>query len=348
MDSSEDIDDDAANAPESFWKRYIAVIAAQFERRPWLLPALSFGWGWLSFIMVRRGQSLAQLMAILAFVGWPWLLVEPFVGKFLEKLTPGRLTRLAIDFLTQSLQQELLFFSLPFVIGATQLDFAQLLFAAIAIGAALITTTDPVYRRLVALRAPIKLMFHAYCSWLTALVVLPMVVHLPLERALPVALVFVVVWFIITLPRSLRALPTRSQRALWLGLCIALPAAIWFGRDGIPAAGLSARDAVITQSIVDLVPGTPVTSLGRDDLQRGVIAFVAIRAPMGLKQGVIFEWRHNGRVEKIGAEIHGGRRSGYRIWSRKMNFSADAQGKWIVDVRTPQGQLLKRMRFRVN
>ena len=57
--------------------------------------------------------------------------------------------------------------------------------------------------------------------------------------------------------------------------------------------------------------------------------------------------RHNDSVEKIGAEIQGGSRTGYRTWSRKLNFPEDAQGQWIVDVRTPQGQLLKRMHFSV-
>lgn len=314
---------------------------------PWLLPLLSFGLGWLSFALAKRGEELARFMAILALIGWPWLLIEPFIRKYLEKVTPGKLTKLAIDFVTQSLQQELLFFSLPFIIGATQLDIGQMAFTATVIGAALIGTIDPIYHRFVAPRPLIKLIFHAYCSWLAALVVLPMAVHLPLERALPVALIFVIVWFAITLSRALRALTTMRQRILWLVLCVGVPCAIWFGRDNIPAAGLSARDACITQSIADLTPGPPTSVIASADLAQGVIAFVAIRAPMGLAQSLVFEWRHNGSVEKIGAEIRGGSQSGYRIWSRKRVFPSDAQGQWIVDIRTPQGQLLKRLRFKV-
>ncbi len=297
--------------------------------------------------MMRRGEEFARPMAILALIGWPWLLIEPFIRKYLEKLTPGKLTKLAIDFITQSLQQELLFFSLPFIIGATQLDVGQLAFTAIVIAAALIGTIDPIYNRFIAKRPLIKLIFHAYCSWLAALVVLPMAVHLPLERAMPVALIFVIVWFTITLRRTLYSLTTIKQRLLWLCLCIGVPSAIWFGRDNIPAAGLSARDACITQSIVDLVPGAPVKVVNSADLAQGVIAFVAIRAPMGLSQALVFEWHHNGSTDTIGAEIHGGSLNGYRTWSRKRNFTENPMGDWIVDVRTPQGQLLKRMRFRV-
>ena len=347
MKASEEIDNAAAIAPESFWKRRVAGIASRLERMPWLLPALSFGWGWLSFVMVRRGEQLAHTMALLAFIGWPWLLIEPFIRKYLEKRTPGKLTELAINFVTQSLQQELLFFALPFIIGATQLDTGQIIFAASVIAAALVSTIDPIYNRHVAASPISNLVFHGYCSWLAVLVVLPMVVHLPLEHAAPAALAFAIAWFAITLRRSLRALANLKQRALWIGLCIGIPSAIWFLRNDIPAAGLSTRDACITQSIVDLTPGAPVTTLSSADLQRGVIAFVAIRAPTGLAQALVFEWHHNDSVEKIGAEIQGGSRTGYRTWSRKLNFPENSQGDWTVDVRTPQGQLLKRMRFSV-
>lgn len=345
--SSEDIDNAAAAAPASFWKRFVALIASPLERRPWLLPAISFGWGWLSFALVRRGEELARTMAFLAFVGWPWLLLEPFIRKYLEKITPGKLTKLALDFITQSLQQELLFFSLPFIIGATQFDFGQIAFATTVIAAALIGTIDPIYNRLIAERVLLKQIFHAYCSWLAALVVLPMVVHLPLERALPAALIFVVAWFAITLRRSLRALPTFAQRALWGTLCVVIPIIIWVERSNIPAAGLSVKEARITQSIANLIPGDPIETVSFKDLSNGVIAFTAIRAPMGVAQSLVFEWRHGDTVDRINGDIQGGSNTGWRTWVRKRNFPPDAYGKWTVDILTPQGQLLKRLHFRV-
>jgi hypothetical protein len=124
--------------------------------------------------------------------------------------------------------------------------------------------------------------------------------------------------------------------------------AIWLLRDNIPAAGLSVRDAQITQSIDNLVPGEPTPVIHAPDLLHGVIAFVAIRAPMGVAQSVIFEWRHGNTQERISAEIHGTGQSGWRTWSRKQNFPNDAAGKWTVDVLTPQGQLIKRLTFQVD
>ena len=103
----------------------------------------------------------------------------------------------------------------------------------------------------------------------------------------------------------------------------------------------------MTQSVDDLTPGSPVRSVTTAELGAGIMAFVAIRAPSGVAQSVVFEWRHRGEIERISSEIHGGNESGYRTYSRKEVFPNDAPGPWIVDVRTPQGQLLKRLEFRV-
>jgi len=334
-----------AAAPEPAWKAQLNRLEILLERLPWLLPLLSFGWGWISFALVTRGEGLARTMALLVLIGWPWLLLEPFLRKYLERRMPGKFTELALQFITQSLQQELLFFSLPLIFGALQLHVGQIIFAAIALAAALISTIDPLYNRKIAAHPAVHLAFQGFCSWLAALVLLPMVLHIPLERAAPTALALLSAWLLLTLPRCLAALADRRQKALWLSACFIIPLAIWFLRGNIPAAGLSVREARIAQTIVELTPGPAITTLRNADLQSGVIAFVAIRAPMQVAQSVVFEWRHNNSVERIAAEIHGGNSTGWRTWSRKQRFPQDSQGNWTVDVSTPQGQLLKRLHF---
>lgn len=316
------------------------------RRLPWLLPAASFAAGWIGFVLVQRGAELARLIAMLALVGWLWLLIEPLLRRSLEKRKP-RMGKVVANFVSQSLQQELLFFSLPLMIGATQLDAGQLAFAAIAAGAALITTIDPIYERWIAARAARRLAFHAYCSWIAALVVLPMVLRLPLERALPLSLVAVAASLVLTLPLSLPSLRGWRRKAGWIATVVLVPLLLWNLRAHIPAAGLAVTEARITQSIEALEPGEPVQALTVADLARGVVAFAAIRAPNGLAQTVIFEWRYGGSVERIEAEIKGGNSSGWRTYSRKQSFPAASQGRWTVDVLTPQGQLLKRLSFDV-
>jgi len=327
--------------------RPLERLARLLKRVPWLLPATSFAAGWLGFVMVQRGADLARLIAMLALLGWPWLLVEPWVRRRLEK-RKAHMGNFVVNFVSQSLQQEMLFFSLPLLIGATQRDAGQIAFTGLVGAAALVSTIDPLYERYVATRAARRLLFHAYCSWIAALVVLPMVLLLPLERALPISLAATAAWLVLTLPLSLYSLRSSRGKVAWVGGVILVPLLLWVLRGQVPAAGFTVTEARITQSIEDLTPGMPVRTLVPGDLERGVIAFAAIRAPAGLAQEVVFEWRHNGERERIVEQIHGGvAGGGFRTYSRKQRFPEDVVGLWIVDVLTPQGQLLKRLRFRV-
>jgi hypothetical protein len=231
------------------------------------------------------------------------------------------------------------------LIGATRLDAGQVAFTGLVAAAALISTVDPLYERLVATKAARRMTFHAFCSWIAALVVLPMVLLVPVERALPISLLAVGAWLLLTLPLSLYSLPRWRNRVAWLAGMIFVPLLFWELRGQIPAAGLAVTDARVTQTIDGLVPGAPVARVRLDDLAQGIIAFAAIRAPTGLSQQVVFEWRHNGDRERIEVEIHGGRADGFRAYSRKHVFPADPTGLWTVDVLTPQAQLLERLRF---
>jgi hypothetical protein len=320
--------------------------AKWFGRFPWLLPLVSFIAGVVSFFMVRRGADFARVMALLALLGWPWLLVEPVVRRLIEQ-RKRRLGNLVVNFVSQSLQQELLFFSLPFLIGATQLDAGHIAFTGLVGAAALISTIDPVYERFVATRAARRLMFHAFCSWIAALVVLPMVLHLPLERALPVSILAMAAWLILTLPLSLVSLKTWAGKTVWVACVLVVPVGLWELRAEIPAAGFAVRRARITQSVIEHEPGRAIDEVVLDQLGDGVIAYAAIRAPAGLKQQVIFEWRHGPEAERIVSEIVGGSEGGYRVYSRKYEFGAEPLGRWTVDLLTPQGQLLKRLSFAI-
>jgi hypothetical protein len=314
------------------------------NRWPWLLPTISFAAGWVGFALVRRGEDVARIIALLALCGWFWLLIEPWVRRWLERRRRS-VGNFVVNFVSQSLQQELLFFSLPLLIGATQRDVGQIVFTNLVAAAAVLSTIDPLYERLVAARAARRMTFHAFCSWIAALVVLPMVLLLPVERALPISLGAVCGWLLLTLPFSLYSLPRWRTRIAWVAGMIVVPMLFWELRGQIPAAGLAVTDSRVTQTIDGLTPGVAVRRIKQEDLAQGVIAFAAIRAPAGLAQQVVFEWRHNGEREQIGVEIHGGRADGFRAYSRKQVFPADSTGLWTVDVLTPQAQLLERLRF---
>src|SRR5690606_25943614 len=207
-------------------QRVLDRFAKLAGRVPWLLPAVSFAAGWAGFVMVQRGEELARLMALLALVGWPWLLVEPWIRRALEKRRP-RLGKVTANFVSQSIQQELLFFSLPFLIGASERDTGQVIFTSLAAAAAVVTTIDPLYERWIARRAARRLAFHAYCSWIAALVVLPMVLRLPVERALPLSLIAVSASLVASLPLSLPSLKSVRAKIAWVAALLAAPLVVW-------------------------------------------------------------------------------------------------------------------------
>lgn len=82
-----------------------------------------------------------------------------------------------------------------------------------------------------------------------------------------------------------------------------------------------------------------------------VYAYSAIFSPTNLNTTVIHEWSHYNEYtalweikNTVELNVIGGRGNGFRTYSVRNNLE---QGKWIVDVKTPQGQLIGRLRFRV-
>lgn len=319
------------------------------QRLPWLMPLFSFASGWLGFALVQRGENLAQWVALFALLGWPWLLLEPLIVRWGARLLKRPLPPILLNMVTQSLQQEVLFFALPFLFGVTQRDPGQMLFTGLAAAAALVSTLDIVYERHISHRPWLSLLFHSYCSFIAGLVVLPIAAHLPIERALPVAMAITGLWLLLSLPRMIGSLQSLRARLFCFAAIVIGPLLAVGLRNHIPAAGLWVNEARVSQSIESLTPGPEVKSLGVEQLlAEGAVAYVAIRAPTGLAQAVIFEWSHEGQVvDRIPAEILGTGHSGWRTFSRKHVFPPDPRGHWTVDLRTPFGQLICRMRFEV-
>jgi hypothetical protein len=123
------------------------------------------------------------------------------------------------------------------------------------------------------------------------------------------------------------------------------------GRAWIPPAPLFMARSAILWDVLDLdnVEALPTTLSAAEVKERGLVAYTAIYAPAGLRQSVSHVWRHRGRVIEVVslAPVLGGRREGYRTYSRKTSFPEDSDGRWSVDVVTASGQLIGRLRFRI-
>ena len=338
-----------ARARWSWVRRLVTRVLVLLERYPWLLPLGSFLAGVLSFVLVRRGEGMARYIAFTALLGWPWMLAQGWLRPWLLRRFPSKWTPYGLQMITQSLQQEVLFFSLPFIVGATQPDWGQWLFTGIAGLAAFVSVVDPIYEKRIASRPARALLFQAYCSFVCTLVVLPIALKVQLENALPLALGITGIWMLLGLRGAWRDLMTPRARRFGFAAFVLTPLLLWLLREHVPPAGLSITEARVTQSIEDRTPGARLKAISAEALKaRGAIAFVAIRAPMGLEQTVYFQWSQNGqKLDRIAAEIHGGGKAGWRTYSRKRNFPLDPRGNWRVDLLTPDGQLIERLSFRV-
>jgi hypothetical protein len=123
-------------------------------------------------------------------------------------------------------------------------------------------------------------------------------------------------------------------------------------RVWIPPAPLTVARATLAWSVQEFEPLAPLGGrVSVDDLRRAgsIVAYTAIYAPRSLRQAIVHVWRLEGVVQDVVrlSPIQGGRREGFRTYSRKASFPDNPVGHWTVDVMTTSGQLIGRLRFAV-
>ena len=125
----------------------------------------------------------------------------------------------------------------------------------------------------------------------------------------------------------------------------------WLARVWVPPATLWLTEVAVTIQLdnQNRAPGQSLKLISVAQLRsEGLYAYTAINAPRGLSERIYHVWRREGgAVERIALDIHGGRKEGYRAWTHKQNFPADAVGRWQVQVLTEAGQMIGVLRFKV-
>jgi hypothetical protein len=322
---------------------------------------------WRAFVM-RWAVSIASLLAGLAalfvfrrgvpHVGWIagyvvvlWLLFAVLAQMRARLLAGGRrLVVVAADYTIQTLYHGLLLFVLPGYIASTTFDGITLPFLVVLAAAALLTTIDPWYRVLIHPHPWVGRLFFAFAIFAGLNVALPLV-GVPPAWALPGSAALA----------GLSLAPAWVERAgSWPRAAgyAALSAAVaatggWLGLPAIPPAPLHLVRPTIARGIESLEPVEPVgdrLSAGTLAAWGALVAYTPVAAPTGLRQPIVHEWRHDGRVVTrvpLPTPVLGGRSAGFRTYSRKSDFGADSAGRWSVDVVTASGQLIGRVRFTV-
>jgi len=321
-----------------------------FARR-WGISIASLVGGFLTLFVFRR--ELPHVRWIVGYIVLVWLLfaILAQIRQALEgsERRSHRLVVTAFDYTIQTLYHGLLLFVLPPYYASTTLTSSNALFLALLVALALLATFDPWYQAVVHPRPWMGALFFLVSTFAALNVALPLVGVPPFFGLLLSAWLAVIA----LAPALRRATGSRWTTALALAGLAALAATglAGVGRSLIPPAPLALVRATLAHSVAGVEPVDPLGSaIGAAELQaRGLVAYTAVLAPAGLKQPIAHVWRHDGRVVNVVglSPVRGGRREGFRTYSRKTAFPANPVGRWTVDVVTSSGQLIGRLSFRV-
>ena len=319
--------------------------------RRWGISFASLAGGMLTLFVFRRG--LPNVAWIIGYLLLLWLLFALLtqVRQSWERSArrTQRLVATAVDYTVQTLYHGLLLFVLPAYYAAATLSSLNVLFVVLLAALALLATFDPWYHAIVQPRPWLGAAFFVISIFAALNVALPLLGIRPFVGVLLSAWAAVVA----VTPAVRRAMewpwPSALLGTMTAGIVVA--ALTGMGCRWIPPAPLFVARAALEWNLGAIDSLEPERrGISAEELQRrGLTAFTAIYAPAGLRQPVAHVWKQEGRVVDVVSfqAVAGGRREGFRTWSRKTSFPADPRGRWTVDVMTTSGQLIGRLTFRV-
>lgn len=330
-------------------KTFVDCMIALVKRYPYSVAVLGFVSGLLSFFMVERKQELAQVIAILVLVSWLWLVLETSLERGFSSWFGVKLPPAVVNFATQMVHQESLFFIVPFFFITTAWNSEQMLFTGMLITAAVVSIIDPIYYHWLAPRRWLYFIYHGITIFAVSLTALPIIFHLPTPTSYLWSLVIALILTLPTVAHSLKISWWRRSLAV-IFLAVGVGALGLLLRPWVPPATLWLTEVAITDqmNIEERSPANRLKTVSIQQLQQGIYAYTAIHAPRGLNERIHHVWTHNGEViDKVALDIKGAREEGYRSWSRKENFPAEPLGDWKIEVLTEANQLIGVLRFKV-
>lgn len=308
---------------------------AQLEHvLPWVSLAVSIA----GVLMMDHSESRGGIIAVVAGVSWlAFVLVAILHRPTAREAQLGRMHRLlrfTSTFANQSLIHYALLFSAPFYLEACAFTPLQCVFLALFLVAIVIASWDPWCARVLLspLFGSLLLAFASFVGWNAAL---PML-GVPHRVSIWISALAVGVG----IPLVNIVSGTVGPRRAWsiaVGLALPLLLAVG-GVAALPPAPLRVVQAKIGTDVREREP------VGvRERFERApseLVCWTAIRAPRGLKDDLLHVWSVDGSVvQAIPLDVRGGRRAGFRTWSRH-HVRPGAEGRYRCDVITTLGQSL--------
>lgn len=317
----------------------------------WPISIVSLVLGLVALLVFRRGlPHVGWIVGYLLLLWLLFVLITELRAPLLER--GQRLVLTAADYTIQTLYHNLLLFVLPAYYAAATLDSPNVVFPAAVATGALVTAIDPLYRRLVHPRPWLNHALLGFSIFAALNVALPLVGVRPI-----LALEGGAVLSALALAPAFR----RGGAAGWaraharaLGAAVLAIGLVWAGRILVPPAPLFLAGAVVARAVTEMQPVEPVEGgvlTAATVMEWGELAaYTAVYAPAGVRQAIGHVWwRDHERVAYVAlpTPVQGGRRRGFRTYSRYTDIQPPIAGHYRVDVITASGQLIGRLRFTV-
>lgn len=323
----------------------VPLVAEQPMRPSWqhlgerLLPWCSLAVSIAGVALMKHDESRGGLIAIVAAVSWLAFVVVALVHRPRARSLEGtgrfqKLMRFATTFANQSLIHYSLLFSAPFYLEACAFTPLQCVFLALFALAVVIASWDPWCARVLLnpLLGSLLLSFASFVGWNAAL---PMV---GVPHRISIWLSTIVVAVGIPLVNVISGV-VGARRAWSIAVGAATPLVLMVGGiRALPPAPLRVVSAQVGTGIEARQPigVRDVFPAGTEEL----VCWTAIRAPRGLKDDLLHVWTLDGSlIRALPLDVRGGRRAGFRTWSR-LRVGALGAGRYRCDVRTTLGQSL--------
>ncbi len=322
-------------------------LGALLDRARRALPWLSLAFGLIGAFLMDRSPKSSWLIIAMAVLGWGAIIgftalarLDPadYTGNKRKAVKAARFLALVGS---QSLMQNGLLFALPFYVQASAWSLPQVAFLVTMTAAAAVTLWDPAYERVVRGRWA-AFALQGFASFCALNAVLP---SLGLSNG--VSLVMAGLGAAAGVPLQAWVLSPAERRkntALVLGVAcgLGIPLFVAFaGAAAIPPAPLKLQDGGIGKDVVERELVERVQEIqGVPDV---IYCWTAVGAPRGLKDDLFHVWRKDGVfVDSVKLVVSGGRKEGFRTWSKKTRFGKRPYGEWSCSVETAAGQLLGR------
>ncbi|MBI5682489.1 MAG: DUF2914 domain-containing protein [Deltaproteobacteria bacterium] len=322
-------------------------------------PYLSLLLGILTIVLWERGFEFIRWAFIyLIFIGITTIILLRFARHLSceNKIFP--IAVWCIEFINQNIYQDLILFLLPIYYQSSTLYSKNVVFLIIITALAIITTFDNLYRTVILRSKVTQFLFYTFNLFAFLNFCLPVLAGVRNIFSLYISISLSIL-LLSPLFVNYRQIVVSSKHVLKgfnLGMIfIIIPMilisflAVNLLKGFIPPVPLKLISGTASTDIdrVKKEPTSPFSSISSKGLET-IYCYTSIFAPMGIKETLWHVWKKDDVfIQKVPQVITGGRKEGYRTWSKRTLARNDAKGTWIVDIETGGGQLVGRVRFKV-